>query len=489
MKRNILEYFIKKILVEQPIYPDPEPKQTEFGIEVPDSQPYFRRVVIKPANRTGLQFARQHGAVLDAWSAFLVKIKVTKTGMKYGVKDFDSSDSAARAMNAMFTELGKSGNYGPGSTFDVSENGIAKYMYIVGPNVSKLPRHLKFNVWVCNYQQLYKISEQLNKKEPLEYFDRIQSLRSKATIGNIPVLTMADANSWFSALQKYAQIQNFTLPKPVNSKVLIPELQYLSEDYEPEDVDIQTKKLITITDDNYHNYDTDFRGTAELGVTAFGDTKLTFINGTGVGVNDRNNGEYGIFTGEFKNGAPYKGKIEYADGKDPYNGLIDNIKVFYPDGSEDPTFSYSLENSSTTSRTNWERIFRNRTKTVSSSDDKLLITVTKENIAAMLNNNPTFVKSFSKDADITRIMNEFKTYISLADGSTYATGTWDSDMETMSMILNATFDADNFFISGTKNPKLNVITALSETTITAIKEYQTTKIPVLLIYPIQIDNK
>jgi hypothetical protein len=68
MKRNILEYFIKKILVEQPIYPDPEPKQTEFGIEVPDSQPYFRRVVIKPANRTGLQFARQHGAVLDAWS-------------------------------------------------------------------------------------------------------------------------------------------------------------------------------------------------------------------------------------------------------------------------------------------------------------------------------------------------------------------------------------------------------------------------------------
>ena len=489
MKRNILEYFIKKILVEQPIYPDPEPKQTEFGIEVPDSQPYFRRVVIKPANRTGLQFARQHGAVLDAWSAFLVKIKVTKTGMKYGVKDFDSSDSAARAMNAMFTELGKSGNYGPGSTFDVSENGIAKYMYIVGPNVSKLPRHLKFNVWVCNYQQLYTISDQLNKKEPLEYFDRIQSLRSKATIGNIPVLTMADANSWFSALQKYAQIQNFTLPKPVNSKVLIPELQYLSEDYEPEDVDIQTKKLITITDDNYHNYDTDFRGTAELGVTAFGDTKLTFINGTGVGVMDRDTDERGIFTGEFKNGAPYKGKIEYADGKDTYNGLIDNIKVFYPPGSEIPTFSYSLENSSTTSRTNWERIFRNRTKTVSSSDDKLLITVTKENIAAMLNNNPTFVKSFSKDADITRIMNEFKTYISLADGSTYATGTWDSDMETMSMILNATFDADNFFISGTKNPKLNVITALSETTITAIKEYQTTKIPVLLIYPIQIDNK
>ena len=176
------------------------PVDTPIPLELPDRIPDVRRNILKPANRTGLQIGQQHGSVLDGWSVFTVMLIASRAG-KENVAKLDTAGSATNAIFDLAAEKGVT-HYGRGGYFDKTESdGTAKYMYIVGADVSKFRRVFKHNVWICNFHQLYTLSKKLNEIEPLTYYQNIESTYTDFTIGNIPVFTFEQASKWFKGLQ------------------------------------------------------------------------------------------------------------------------------------------------------------------------------------------------------------------------------------------------------------------------------------------------
>jgi len=335
MKTNIIiERVIRKMLFEQ-------------GVDT------IVRNVIKPSNESTLSAAQTHGAIISAWSAFIIK-SVHKRGIDATSNpDWSSSVGAATAIRQAINKNGKAqetqyyGKTGPFNKIDV--NGQPKYMYVVGPDLASRDRAVKHNVWVCNFSQLYEIAKRLdaNEKKPLQYFEIIENLvDDKSTmLGNIIIFDYRDVTPWFNELKKYKLTD-----KPIDAAKLIPELQYLSKDT---DIDASsttdTENIIDINDENAEQYKyPGFKGKARLSTDIKGNRIIIPLNGS-IGIRQEDTGIAGLFTGEFKNGVPYKGTVKYDNGTEFTGELIDPYAFINANGTRN--FYYTEPLKSTTNKT------------------------------------------------------------------------------------------------------------------------------------------
>jgi hypothetical protein len=453
--RNILSEQggkLKKVRVDDPPIP----------IEAPDIVPQMRREIIKTANRTGLQFAQRHGAVLDAWSAFEIKIVATKSGQST-VKEISNGAAAVKVIQDIIKKQGNN-YYGAGGALDkIESDGISKYMYIVGTNVSKRNRVFKYNVWVCNFHQLFKLSAQLHKTKNVGFYDVINDIRLSSTykLGNIVVFSIQEAQQWFTALES-ALKQNNMNPKPENSRVLIPELEYLSTDYDPEKETFQSKtvEILTTADMEKYGYVGPFRGTARIDRDVYGNDILIPIRGS-YPIVDIQEGTMGMFTGDFKNGAPINGTIIYDDG-DTYSGDLKNIYTYIDPETGYPTFKF--ERGGLTSKQSKQQYLD--AANIYANSDKSIILLLQQDIIKMLDNNPDWIASFSNTEYKTKAFDSFK-----------ATGVWSESMRNMSLLLNAQFLGNDILIPNTTQIRNEAYTDIPAKTRDAIIEHQTKKIP------------
>lgn len=440
---------IKKVPVDVPI-----------PIEVPDTIPDVRRNKIKSANRKGLQVAQQHGAVLDVWSAFSVILNASKPGKEI-LPQISSAANAVNAINQLTKEKGGI-HYGAGGELDkTTKSGNPKYMYIVGPNVSKIKRIFKYNVWVCNYDQLITISRKINQIEPLQYYNIVVSNAAKFTVGRIPVFMYAEAVKWFQSLQtridalktNTAEYNKIKLDlKPVNSRVLIPELQYLNADYDPKETNT-AGGTIEITNQNYEQYgNTGFRGFAKLDLDAYGNQILIPQKGT-MPVTRYSDEMSGTFTGEFFNGAPHIGNVNWDDE------TIESVKPgdtkIYIDSSGKRRFTFYTANTTT----------KEMPLRVTYRDTPEIIKLLQQDIKAMLDNNPEWVNSLST----TKYADNIKNFT--------PDGNWWDNMRAMSLLLNAEFLKDAAIDPATGSFYRGITTEIPESVRQNIIKYKTEKIP------------
>ena len=437
---------IKKVPVNEPI-----------PLEVPDIIPPVRRSKLKPANQKGLQIAQSHGAVLDAWSAFSIILNITKTG-KETIESIDSSTQAAAAINMIVTDKDGS-NYGPGSRLArTGKSGIAKYMYIVGPNISKIKRVLKYNVWVCNYEQLYILSTKLNQTEPLQYYQQVTSNAARNTIGNIPVFRYTEAARWFQSLQaRIDLVKNDTEMlrksainlKPENSNMLIPELQYLNTDYDPDESAVQSKP-VEITDQNYKEYGyTGFRGSARKETDAMGNTIIIPIMGS-FSVTRETDNQSGTFTGKFANGAPDDGIVKWDNGES--NTVKPGETEIYIDAYGNRRFRFQTSNNETQLSVNYK-------------DNAEIIQLLQRDIKDMLINNPEWVTSFEK----TKYYNSLQNF--------NANGEWDAVMRDVTLLINAQFLGEDAIDQSTKDFYPGIEISIPESVRQNIIKHKSEKIP------------
>jgi hypothetical protein len=456
-----LENIIRRALFEQrsgklKTVPVNEP----IPLEVPDIIPPVRRSKLKPANQKGLQIAQSHGAVLDAWSAFSIILNITKTG-KETIKAIDSSTQATAAINMIVTDQGDS-NYGPESRLArTGKSGIAKYMYIVGPNISKIKRVLKYNVWVCNYEQLYILSTKLNQTEPLQYYQQVTSNAARNKIGNIPVFMYTEAARWFQSLQaRIDLVKNDTEMlrksginlKPENSNMLIPELEYLNTDYDPAIVPAEQSKPVEITDQNYKEYgNTGFRGIARKETDAMGNTIIIPVKGI-MSVVRYKDGMPGRFEGDFINGAPGDGSVKWDD--DSEETIKPGDTRIYTDSTGRRTFTFVPSNLSTKTQLS-----------VNYKDTAEIIQLLQRDIKDMLINNPEWVNSFEK----TKYYNSLQNF--------NANGEWDAMMRDVTLLLNAQFLGDAVIDPSTNDFYRGIEIEIPESVRQAILKYKSEKIP------------
>jgi hypothetical protein len=331
--RNLLEQLIRKIIVEQE-----DNTVSDVDIEDPGKEKTIARHKLIPASRSGLDNARQHGAVKPGWSAFKIKSNF-KPGDPGNIRQITDNDTAFRAIARITVNDPKGQYYGESGQFKGLVNDVPKYMYIVGPDISKRKRVQKYNVWVCNFEQLYNISKQLDNTQPLQFYRKIDDLvEDKGNrIGDVIVFSSLEVRNWFSAL-KQRMSQSKLDVKPINSTKLIPEIDYLAKDYDPDDEDDAygdvdlTPYEIQITDTNDDEYNTSFRGSANISRDTFGNRILIPINGK-ISVFREGDGMHGTFVGEFKNGAPYNGTVTWDDDTQ-FTGKIKDVRItIEPDGS------------------------------------------------------------------------------------------------------------------------------------------------------------
>ena len=228
-------------------------------------------------------------------------------------------------------------------------------------------------------------------------------------------------------------------------------MQYLNQDYNPTENPLQSK-TVTITDTNKYGYGGDFRGDAKLDYDADGNQILIPLKGT-INVRDES-GLRGKFTGDFKNGAPAVGEVEYEDGSIVRIKQGD-VQIFV--NQEDGTRGFTV----IPTRTGTEEIPVHYTW----RDSEDMIRLIQTDIKAMLDNNPEWVQSFSGIKDYPLIQ------------AFDVTGIWDAPTATLSWILNVQFLGDDAMLPDGKTVNNDALNTIPKTTRDAIIKYQTEKIP------------
>lgn len=463
-----LEKIIHRALFEQRSgkikkVPVNKPEDVPIPEEVPDIIPNVRRNILKPMNRKGLDVAQRHGAMLNVWSAFSVILLASKSG-KENLPQISSAANAVNAINQLTREK-DSTHFGAGGELDkTGDGGIAKYMYIVGPNVSKLKRVFKYNVWVCNYEQLFMISKKLDQTEPLQYYNVVSSNAARNKVGNIPVFLYTEAARWFQSLQsridavkantkQYAELKPDL--KPINSSVLIPELEYLNSDYDPTSANLPTE-TIEITNQNYESYGyTAFRGVAKLELDSYGNRILIPLKGT-IPVKRNGDGIGGMFKGEFANGMPDTGTSTWDDDSINKVSSGDARATRNPDGTRGFVFK-------TSGTSSVEAQLR-----VSWSDTPDVIKLLQQDIQSMIDNNPEWVNSLV-NSDASNFGASLKSFT--------ANGKWDDNMTDVAFIINVQFLGDTAWNSETKTWHRGIISEIPEIVRKNIIKYKSEKIP------------
>jgi hypothetical protein len=190
-----------------------------------------------------------------------------------------------------------------------------------------------WNVWAIDKNEtgINQLSEEIKQiLQKTTYFTQTKQQIDK--IQAVPLMTLDQANSWFTYLEESSKKFN------LSSKLNLPKLDKIKTDIvgddTQEDLASQDVEIRRTEDDKYDvynmagkllysNVDTKFfEGEAKMSVSADGES-LIFqpIYGT-QSIRELRINRSGTFTGEYKDGMPYKGYTEY------YSATNDQIKNF-----------------------------------------------------------------------------------------------------------------------------------------------------------------
>ena len=421
----------------------------------------IRRTVVKSASKAALNIAQRNGAVTDGWSVFTVKNFMSKTS---DALNFSTSRQARYSLIKIFAKHPIAA-YGEGGYYDKLQDGIPKYVYIVGPDVSKRKNVSKHNVWICNNHQLETISKQLRETDPVKFSAALTDpADQRAQINNIRILSISDAEKWFSALRVALQEKNMN-PKPELSNKLIPNLEYLDREY---DVDSYTLKPQPVTvDDAFaekYEYAGSFRGTAMMGYDELGQLIIIPAKGSHGVVERSGKKRNGTFTGKFENGAPSEGIVKYEDGT-TISGKLRNVRTWLDPETNRPTFTYDTPETSADV---------DITQTITATDATEVIQALQQSISDMLKNNPDWIETFSENDTFYEALQYF------ASESFKADGVWDENMRNVVLLINM-LTYDKAIFKDPENPSFDQLHAGSKTRITKqaydnIIKYKTEKI-------------
>jgi len=270
-------------------------------------QAKFRWGIIPPTPAL-LTAAKEAGGVY----AFTAKLNFTK-------KSVIPSDQIIRnILTSNISDMPSTGDDSVGATGKYS-NG--NYIYLISNPLKESPNRLKFNVWIIERQNLKDIAVEVVDREKMTgYFTKSTSPIDfgERQIGNSDLMSYDDMARWFSALTEAATKQGVKLDLPDIQKINTIQSSIKTGEFKTQFVDI--------TDENADEYETGFRGKAEISYTPDGDQIVTPISGRiDVTEDDTNNdGELhlGYFEGQFKNGVPFNGtwtKYQLTGNKTPDN--------------------------------------------------------------------------------------------------------------------------------------------------------------------------
>jgi hypothetical protein len=223
------------------------------------------------------------------------------------------------------------GTWGEGHRFDKTDkSGNARYMYVIGDDVSKQNRKIKTNVWVLLYSPLLTLAQEIDKRELSSTYYNVIISSPVYTIGNIPVYTYDAANKWIQSLKAKSSALNLKLIDTgfSNKEIQWPNLASINK---PEsDTGIESEKTVTV-DSVENEYMYGFVGTLKFTYDAYGNSIAIPIDGT-IGLVRANAPDVkGKFTGKFINGLPADGTLTYDDGY-TYTGKIKGATRYEEDG-------------------------------------------------------------------------------------------------------------------------------------------------------------
>ena len=189
-----------------------------------------------------------------------------------------------------------------------------------------------WNVWAVDKDSsgINKIStEWKSALQKSTYY--VQSELQINKIQSVALMNYSQATSWFSTLEKAKQDLN------LNTKLNLPNLNSIKTNVDIESESLESQEVYVdqtgnVVDSKGNPIDvvtygfTD--GTAEMKISPDGESIIIKpLNGT-QGIREFDTNRTGIFTGEFKNGAPFKGLIVYDNAKtdeiQQFNGEVES---------------------------------------------------------------------------------------------------------------------------------------------------------------------
>ena len=218
------------------------------------------------------------------------------------------------------------------------------------------PKKKIWNIWGLNKNEtgINQLSDELLKLlQKSTYYTQ-----TKLQIDNaqgVALMSYNQADKWFKFLEQSKTKLNITTP------LTLPEFESIKtnvvQDDDQQDLVWQDVKIKQSEDTGeynvynnsgkllYQNANTDgfIDGDAKMSVSTDGES-LIFqpLNGM-QGIEEENTGRTGVFVGEFKNGAPYKGTVEYDSYEDDdpqkFTGELDS-KIYTTNGKQYFSFTY-----------------------------------------------------------------------------------------------------------------------------------------------------
>ena len=338
--RSLLEQLIRKMIFEQ------SDTKTGFIKQKPKTvksqpvanDPEVRKVSIRPGSDTAVLDGWKHGAARVGNARTTFEVKVANRGKG----EVDAFSEAIIGAISTSREYGINSKYAKISSPDTPTGN--KYAYVIGDNVSKLPRHGKFNVWIVNLEILYKIANQIDAKLGIDdsVVSNIESFEPTQLIANfIPIYQISMFERLVNTIKSYMRDPkiggSLIIPTAgvefnksnneitITDEKVFPDLTGLDKEYIESNIDTTPQNQTFETGDGSISGFLNFIGEGQTIIISTGESKFMPIKGS-IDIFRKSDDAVGKFEGTFKKGYPDTGTLTWSDMK-PYTGIIRNDAI------------------------------------------------------------------------------------------------------------------------------------------------------------------
>ena len=338
--RSLLEQLIRKMIFEQ------SDNKTGFIKQKPKTvksqpvanDPEVRKVSIRPGSDTAVLDGWKHGAARVGNARTTFEVKVANRG-KGEVNAFSEAIIGAISTSR---EYGINSKYAKISSPDTPTGN--KYAYVIGDNVSSLPRHGKFNVWIVNLEILYKIANQIDAKLGIDdsVVSNLESFGPTQLVANfIPIYQISMFERLVNTIKSYMRDPkiggSLIIPTAgvefnksnneitITDEKVFPDLTGLDKEYIESNIDTTPQNQTFEKGDGSISGFLNFIGDGQTIIISTGESKFMPIKGS-IDIFRKSDDAVGKFEGTFKKGYPDTGTLIWPDMK-PYTGIIQNDAI------------------------------------------------------------------------------------------------------------------------------------------------------------------
>ena len=333
--RSLLEQLIRKMIFEQSDnktgFIKQKPK-TVISQPVADD-PKMRKTSIRPGSNAAVLAGWAHGAARVGNSRTTFEVKIVNRDKGY----VEATSDAIIGSISTSREYGINSQYAKVKSADTPTGN--KYAYVIGNNVSKLPRHGKFNVWIVNLEILYKIANQIDAKLGLgdSVISEIDSMGPSSIIaGFIPIYDISVFERLVNAIKSYmrdpeiggsliiptagVEFNNANNEITITDEKVFPDLTGLDKDYTEQALDTTPGETRYENGQGSDSGFLNFVGDGNYRLTSTGATSFVPTKGS-IDIKRSSDNAIGKFEGTFKKGYPDTGTLAWSD-MEPYTGIV-----------------------------------------------------------------------------------------------------------------------------------------------------------------------